>query len=191
MSLGWGICAQWGEWGFLMACAHPLFFSTPSKPISLFITKHFIERPRISSTRDLWLKQNSLKFCSEPLLMVYKIEWVYLLLCQGPICKTGSNDVYFKGSCLMSFERIFKRCNTHCWNSNPRDMRGTIMVSSLTNNDNLYQLPLFIALLRFPRILRFSYLKPGGFTSGAPNENIVQNHFNMYSIVERISVFKR
>ena len=65
------------------------------------------------------------------------------------------------------------------------------MVSSLTNNDNLYQLPLFIALLRFPRILRFSYLKPGGFTSGAPNENIVQNHFNMYSIVERILVFKR
>ena len=110
LSLGWGICAQWGDWGFLMSCAHPLFFSTPSKPISLFITKHFIERPRISSTRDLWLKQNSLKFCSEPLLMVYKIEWVYLLLCQGPICKTGSNDVYFKGSCLMSFERIFKRC---------------------------------------------------------------------------------
>ena len=33
-----------------------------------------------------------------------------LLLCQRPICKTGSNDVYFKGPCVMSFERIFKRC---------------------------------------------------------------------------------
>ena len=26
-----------------------------------------------------------------------------------PNFKTGSNDVYFKGSCLMSFEGIFKR----------------------------------------------------------------------------------
>ena len=33
--------------------------------------------------------------------MVYNIYY---------FCKTGSNDVYFKGSCLMSFERIFKRC---------------------------------------------------------------------------------
>ena len=65
------------------------------------------------------------------------------------------------------------------------------MASSLTNNDNLRQLPLFIAWLRFPRILQFSCLKPGGFTSGAPSENIVQNHLNMYSIVERILVCKR
>ena len=41
--------------------------------------------------------------------MVFKIEWVYLLLCRRPIWKTGSNDVYFKGSCLMSHE-FFKRC---------------------------------------------------------------------------------
>ena len=57
---------------------------------------------------------------------------------QSPIFRTGSNDVYFKGSCLIA--------------------------SSLTNNDNLYQLPLFIAWLRFSRILQFSCLKPGGFT---------------------------
>ena len=70
-----------------------------------------MERPRISSKRDSWLKQNTWKFCTKPLLMVYEIERVYLLLCQRPICKTGSNDVYFKGSwCPMRFERIFKRC---------------------------------------------------------------------------------
>ena len=29
------------------------------------------------------------------------------------------------------------------------------------------------------------------FKPGAPNENIVQNHLNMHSIVKRILVFKR
>ena len=47
---------------------------------------------------------------ARPFLMVYKGDGIYLLLCQRPICKTGSNDVHFKGSCLMSFEPIFKRC---------------------------------------------------------------------------------
>ena len=83
--------------------------------------------------------------------MVYKIDWVYLLLCQCPICETGSKDVYFMGSCLMSFERTLKHC-------------GAIIASSLINNDDLYHLPLFIAWLRFSRILQFSCLKPGGFT---------------------------
>ena len=41
---------------------------------------------------------------------------------------------------------------------------GPIIASSLTINDKLYQRPLFIAWLRFPRILQFSCLKPGGFT---------------------------
>ena len=41
---------------------------------------------------------------------------------------------------------------------------GTIIAFSLINNDNLYQLPLFIAWVRFSRILQFSCLKPGGFT---------------------------
>ena len=51
----------------------------------------------------------------------------------------------------MSFERILKSCRA-------------IIASSLMNNDYLYQLPLFIAWLRFSRILQFSCLKPGGFT---------------------------
>ena len=38
---------------------HPSFFSTSSKPIFLFITKHLMERPRISSKRNSWLKQNN------------------------------------------------------------------------------------------------------------------------------------
>ena len=69
-----------------------------------------MERPRISSKRASWLEQNTWKFFTEPLLMVYKIDWIYLLLCQRPIGKTRSKDVYFKGLCLMSFERILKRC---------------------------------------------------------------------------------
>ena len=100
----------------------------------------------------IWLEQNTWQFCTKTFLMVYKIDWVYLLLCRRPICNTGSNDFHFKGSCLMSFERIFKRCkdvNTCSWNY--------IIASSLTNNDNLYQLRSFIAWLRFSRILRVSW----------------------------------
>ena len=134
--------------------AHPLFFSTPSKSIFLFITKHFTARPRISSKRASWLEQNTWKFCRESLLMVYKRDWVYLLLCQRPICETGSNNIYIKGSCLMSFERIFKRCKY-------MHVAGTIITSLLTNNDNLYLT--YIPWLRFSRILQFSSLKPGGF----------------------------
>ena len=108
------------DWGFCVFCAQPL---NPLQTNFLFITKLFMERPRISSKRDSWLKQNTWKFCTKPLLMVYEIEWVYLLLCQRPICKTGSNDVYFKGSwCPMRFERIFKRCK-YMWlelSSHPR-----------------------------------------------------------------------
>ena len=69
-----------------------------------------MERQRISSKRASWLRQNSWKLYTEPLLMVYKVECVYLLFCKRPIFKTGSNDVYFKSSCLMSLEWIFKRC---------------------------------------------------------------------------------
>ena len=56
----------------------------------------------------------------------------------------------------MSFERIFKRCKY-------MHVAGTIITSLLTNNDNLYQLPLFIAWLRFSRILQFTCLKSGSF----------------------------
>ena len=68
--------------------------------------------------------------------------------------ETGSNNIYIKGSCLMSFERIFKRCKY-------MHVAGTIITSLLTNNDNLYLT--YIPWLRFSRILQFSSLKPGGF----------------------------
>ena len=76
-----------------------------------------MERPRISSKRDSWLKQNTWKFCTKPLLMVYKIEWVYLLLCQRPICKTGGNDVYFKAHDVpWGLSESSNAVNTCGWN---------------------------------------------------------------------------
>ena len=74
---------RWGDWVFCISYGHPSFFSTPSKLILLFIAKHFIERPRIASKRASWLEQNTWKLCTEPLFMVYKIDWVYLLLFQN------------------------------------------------------------------------------------------------------------
>ena len=61
LSLGWGICARFwspsvGWLEFCISCAHPSLFSTPSKPIFLFITKYFIERPRIDVIGTKYLK---------------------------------------------------------------------------------------------------------------------------------------
>ena len=144
-----GICARF--WSLSVGWLEFLYLLCSSLILPNTIQINFPVYDKISSKRATWLEQNTWKFCTEPLLMVYKIDWVYLLLCQCPICKTGSKDVYFKGSCLMSFEWILKHC-------------GAINASSLINNDDLYQLPLFIAWLRFSRILQFSCLKPGGFT---------------------------
>ena len=108
LSLGWGICARF--WSPSVGWLEFLYLLSSSLILLNPIQTNFPVYHKIFSKRVSWLEQNTWKFCTEPLLMVYKVDWVYLFLCQRPICKTGSKDVYFKGSCLMSFERILKHC---------------------------------------------------------------------------------
>ena len=73
------ICAQNKalRWGDCVFCCPG--FLTPSKPIFVFIKKPLMERQRIFSKRASWSRQNTWKLYTEPLLMLYKVEWVYLL----------------------------------------------------------------------------------------------------------------
>ena len=99
-----------GVTGVLYLLCSSLILLNPFKTNFPVDHKTLIERPRISSKQASWFGQNTWKFCTEPLLMVYKIDWVYLLLFQRSIYKTGSDDVFFNCSCFVSFERIFKCC---------------------------------------------------------------------------------
>ena len=140
MPLGWGFVHSFkapgrGDWGFCILAMLIHHSSQPPPNQFSCLSQNTLQKDQESPQNELqWLEQNTgtWKFCRESLLMVYKRDWVYLLLCQRPICETGSNNIYIKGSCLMSFERIFKRCKY-------MHVAGTIITSLLTNNDNLYQ----------------------------------------------------
>ena len=103
LSLGWAFAHSfkappWGNCGFCISCTYPSFFSTPSKPIFLFIAK------KINGKKIKKSPQNELRDWKKYVKIVHEtvVNGVYSLLCQRPTCKTGSNDSYFK--------RIFKRC---------------------------------------------------------------------------------
>ena len=46
-----------------------------------------MERQRISSKRASWLRQITWKLCTEPLLIVYKVEWVYYYFANAQFLK--------------------------------------------------------------------------------------------------------
>ena len=63
------------------------------------------------------IRQNTWKLCgTEPLLMVYNVEWVYLLLCQRPILKPEVMMFISRAHVSWVLSESSNAVNTCSWN---------------------------------------------------------------------------
>ena len=103
---------RWGDWGLFLSPVIIPHFSQPLANQFSCLSQNTLWKDQESPQNEL---RDRSKITETAVNGVQDRMSLFITLLR-PICKTGSNDVYFKGSCLMSLTESSNAVNTCSWN---------------------------------------------------------------------------